>query len=94
MDKIKILKSLPMDMREKTTDAVYHTRTKSMSINLNACKNDAEKLQMGFYEYVARCINHEFIHYLLDIEQDYDTCHKLDKLCSMKRDMCIKYWLW
>ena len=92
--KVLIVDRLPLDIKEESDDAVYHHSDKTMSMNLKECKQYAKEYSMNFYVYVARCINHEFLHYLLDIEQDYDTCHSLDKLCKGKHAMCIEYWLW
>jgi len=87
---IKILEQLPLDLKETRDDAIYDYNELFMSLNLPKCKTTAHECKIDFYEYVARCVNHEFLHYALHMEHDYDTCHKLDRIAKKY----MEYWMW
>jgi len=88
--KIKVLKQIPLNLKEKCDDAIYEYHKLFISLNLPQCKKDAQECNIDFYEYVARCINHEFLHYVLHMEHGYDTCYKLDKIAHRHKD----FWMW
>ena len=72
------------------SDAQAFYDEKETRLNLPLCKIFAEGNGIEFYEFVARCLNHEFLHHLLYIEQDYDTSGALDNIAKKFKD----FWLW
>ena len=59
-------------------------------LNLPKCQECAIKFEIEFYEYIARCLNHEFLHHLLKTEQSENVSHKLDNIARKYKD----YWMW
>ena len=59
-------------------------------LNLPKCHEYAIKFKIEFSEYVARCLNHEFLHHLLEDEQSCGTSNALDNIARKYKD----YWMW
>jgi len=70
------------------TEAWYNER--ETRINLPLCKKYAKQNKIEFTDFVARCLNHEFLHHLLNEEQDRDTSGALDNIAKRLKD----FWLW
>ena len=90
-DRTVVIERQQVDLKERWDDAVYHRGTdRHASLNLKRCEQFAQDLDIDFYEYVARCINHEFLHYLLHFEQNARTCSILDSIAEKYKE----YWMW
>ena len=61
-----------------------------ISLNLKKCTKFAKENKIEFSEFIARVINHEFLHYLFHTEHDEETGHNLDNIAKKYKD----YWLW
>jgi len=72
------------------SDAQYNRYTQETRLNLPKCREFAAENEIEFHEYVARCLNHEFLHHLFWEEQNEDTSRALDKIAKKFKD----YWLW
>jgi len=72
------------------SDAQAWLDERETRLNLPVCKKFAERNGIEFHEFVARCVNHEFLHHLFDVEHDYTTSHALDNIAKRLKD----YWLW
>ena len=72
------------------SDANYNPSTEVVAIDLNLCKQGAKTYKIDFYEYVARCLNHEYIHHLINIIDGDDTTRAFDKIAKKY----IDYWMW
>lgn len=72
------------------SDAQTFYEEKETRLNLMKCAEFAEENNIEFSEFVARCLNHEFLHHLLYVEQDYDTSGALDHIAKRLKD----FWLW
>ncbi len=91
MNKPNSIEPQEVDLKERIDDAVYHRETdKHASLNLKECKSCSKEYNIDFYEYVARCINHEFLHYLLHSEHDSWICTRLDTIARKY----MEYWMW
>lgn len=90
---IKIVSRISLHLESHiSSDAIYHSQNTPiiMTINLAKCKWYAEQNCLDFYEYVARCINHEFLHHILNMEHSYQICCKLDNIAKQNKE----YWMW
>lgn len=74
----------------KWSDAQYNREVQETRLNLPKCKEYAKEYGIDFLEYVARCLNHEFLHHLLYEEQDKNTSRALDNIAKKFKDE----WLW
>jgi hypothetical protein len=72
------------------SDATANYESRETRLNLLKCKQYAEEENIEFHEFVARCLNHEFIHHLLNEEQGRDTSYCLDHIAKRLKD----FWLW
>lgn len=74
----------------KWTDAEANYGSEEIRLNLLLCEQYAEECKIEFHEYIARCVNHEFLHHLLHEEQNYETSGALDNIAERLKD----FWLW
>jgi len=72
------------------SDAQAWLEEKETRLNLPNCKKYAKINNIEFIEFVARCLNHEFLHHLLDVEHNYETSRALDNIAKELKD----YWMW
>ena len=73
-----------------SSDAQAWIEEREIRLNLPNCKRFAKRNNIEFIEFVARCLNHEFLHHLFDVEHDYVTSHALDNIAKKNKDV----WLW
>ena len=76
------------------SDAAYNYENNEIKLNIEELRDYSKKHDIEFYEYVARCLNHEFLHYIFYIEHGEDTAHALDGLCNAKHELWMEHWLW
>ena len=68
------------------SDAQTWLDEKETRLNLPTCAKMAEKHGIDFCEFVARCLNHEFLHHLFYEEQNRDTSRALDNIAKRLKD--------
>lgn len=59
-------------------------------LNLKECERYAKKTKIEFSEFIARVLNHEFLHHLFKEEHDEYVSHDLDNIAKRLKD----FWLW
>jgi len=90
MSRVEIVDRIPLNLKAEYSDATYDVYDKYISLNLKECEKYARQDGTDFYEYVARCINHEVLHHILNIEQNAQTTRDFDNIA----EKYMKYWMW
>ena len=72
------------------SDAQAWLDERETRLNLPVCKKYAKRNNIEFIEFVARCLNHEFLHHLLNEEHGRQATWELDNIAKRLKD----FWLW
>ena len=75
-------------------DGQYDYAVIEIRVNPTKCIEFAEDYAIEPIEYIARVLNHEVLHHVLQQEHGRVACRALDMLCSHKKQFTIDYWLW
>lgn len=84
------MNDLDIKLGKTWADATYDMDTCEITIDTNYCKSCANKHNMSYIEYVARCINHETLHHIMQVDHSERACHALDNIAKKN----IEYWMW
>ena len=78
----------PILLKDRGYDGSYFDG--EIFLSLTKCKRYAKESKIEFYEFVARVVNHEFLHHLFKEEHDEFVSHDLDNIAKRFKD----FWLW
>ena len=78
------------------SDGCYYCDTQLIIINPTICLNASKIYGIELIEYIARVINHEFLHHILHIDHGREATRGLDIIIGYSSDMekWKEVWMW